>query len=495
MPGTSWGWALARIVAEDPDKLAVLAEDGSATRRELESQANRLARALAERGVREGDFVTIALPNGLAFVRACLAVWKLGAVPNPVSASLPLAERAAIIERAAPRLVLGVPAADPAAGGRATLPPDFEPEPALSDAPLPERVSPHERALASSGSTGAPKLIVAAHPALYDPERASPLFAARGAVLVPGPLHHAAPWSACFQGLFAGASVVVMTRFDAARCLALVEAHRVERMLLVPTMLLRIYRLPREERLARDLSSLRFVLTGGAPCPSWLMRAFIDWLGASVMHEAYGPSERIGGTFITGREWLEHPGSVGRPTQGTEIRILDPETGRELPPGETGEIYFMPPGGPGSTYRYVGAQPRVAEGGWESVGDMGRLDRDGYLYLADRRSDMILCGGHNVVPAEVEAALEAHPALRSAAVIGLPDEDLGSRIHAIVETAAPVSDAELLRHLATRLVRWKLPKSFERVEEPLRDDAGKSRRHALRAARIDASGAVGHGTS
>jgi len=225
-------------------------------------------------------------------------------------------------------------------------------------------------------------------------------------------------------------------------------------------------------------------MTGSAPCPAWLWRSFIEWLGPDVMHESFGPSERIGGTFITGREWLAHPGSVGRPMGSGTLRILDPETLEELPAGEIGEIFMLPPSGPGSTYRYVGASARRIAEGWESVGDMGRFDAEGYLYLGDRRSDMILCGGRNIYPAEVEAALDEHPAVRSSCVIGLPDDDLGSRVHALIELAHEVSDAQLRAHVAERLVRYKVPASFERVSEPLRDDAGKVRRSALRQARI-----------
>jgi bile acid-coenzyme A ligase len=216
------------------------------------------------------------------------------------------------------------------------------------------------------------------------------------------------------------------------------------------------------------------------------MRAWIEWLGPDVMHEAFGPSERIGGTFITGREWLAHPGSVGRPSHG-RIRIVDPETGRECAPGTLGEIWMLPASGPGSTYRYVGSEARRDAAGWESVGDMGWLDAEGYLYLGDRRADMILVGGRNVYPAEVEAALEEHPSVHSSAVIGLPDPDLGQRVHALVETAAD-TDLEALRaHVAERLVAWKVPRSLERVDRPLRDEAGKVRRFALRQARLERS--------
>ena len=303
-------------------------------------------------------------------------------------------------------------------------------------------------------------------------------------MVVPGPLYHAVPFSAAWQGLFAGSLVVLMTRFDASECLASIERHRADRIHLVPTMMQRIWKLPEAERTGRDLSSLEFVMTGGAPCPAWLMRAWIDWLGPDVMHEAFGPSERIGGTFISGREWLDHPGSVGKPMAGTEMRILDPDTLKDLPAGEMGEIFCLPPTGPGSTYRYVGATARRTGDGWESVGDMGYLDADGYLYLGDRRSDMILTGGRNVYPAEVEGALDEHPAVRSSCVIGLPDDDLGSRVHAIVELAAAVDDETLRAHAAERLMGYKVPRSFERVDEPLRNDAGKMRRSALREERL-----------
>jgi bile acid-coenzyme A ligase len=471
----SYGRVLSDLARAEPERVALVVEDDAITRAELEDRANALARACAARGVGPGDIVSLCLPNGVELVVAMFATWKLGAVPNPLSDRLTEHERDAILQRADPKLVLGVDSAE--VGGRASLPAGFEP--ADEAAPLLDVTPPHERALASGGSTGLPKLIIPKTPAKYDPDTASPFFRARHAALVPGPIHHAAPFSATFQALLAGCKVVLMRRFDASRFLELVETHRIDRVTLVPTMMLRIWRLPERERLSRDVSSLERVMSGGAPLPAWLMRAWIDWLGPDVMCEAYGPSERIGGTFITGREWLEHPGSVGRPTQGGRIRIVD-EDGRVLPPGEMGEIFMMPAGGTGSTYRYVGAEGRRSDDGWESVGDMGSLDQDGFLYLGDRRSDMIVIGGRNVYPAEVEAAIEAHPGVRSCAVIGLPDEDLGQRIHAVVELDGEL-DAESLRQVvAARVSAYKVPSSFERVDEPLRDDAGKVRRSALR---------------
>jgi bile acid-coenzyme A ligase len=285
------------------------------------------------------------------------------------------------------------------------------------------------------------------------------------------------------RGLLSGQSLVVMERFDAERVLQLVERHRVTWMLLVPTMMQRIWRLPEDVRAAYDVSSLEMILHLGAPCPPWLKRAWIDWLGPDRVVELYAGTESQGVTVIDGRAWLQRPGSVGQPVLGSRFRILD-EHDAQVPPGTVGEVYMMPADGPGTTYRYRGAEPRSVEG-WESLGDLGYLDEDGYLFLADRSADLILSGGANVYPAEVEAALDAHPAVRSSAVFGLPDDDLGERVHAVVDVADhEVSPDALLAHVAERLVRYKVPRDIEVVHELLRDDSGKLRRSALRAARL-----------
>ncbi|MDX1736038.1 MAG: AMP-binding protein, partial [Halioglobus sp.] len=473
------------LARQAPDEVAIVCAGPTVvttlTRAELDARANRMARYLAAEGLGKGDILTLSLPNGADLFVNCLAAWKVGAIPNPLSPRLPRRERDAIMKRASPRLVISV---DPKDCDWPTVP-VRPPDGVYSTEPLPECVSPRERALASGGSSGLPKLILAKNPALYDADSAAAIFKGRKSVLVPGPMHHGAPFSAAFQGLFCGCRVVVMHRFDAERCLQLIQEYRVDRMTVVPTMMQRIWKLPREVRERYDVSSLEFVMTGSAPCPEWLMRAWIDWLGADVMHEAFGPSERIGGTFISGREWLEHPGSVGRPSGGTRLKILD-DHGKEVAPGVMGEIYVMPAGGTGSTFEYLGAEPKLTRDGWQSVGDMGFMDEEGYLYLGDRRSDLILRGGSNVYPAEVEAAIDAYEGVRSSAVIGLPDEDLGDRVHAIVdvgEDAADFDEQGLRAHLAERLVSYKLPATVELVHYPLRDDAGKLRRSALRKAR------------
>ncbi|TDJ07578.1 MAG: acid--CoA ligase [Deltaproteobacteria bacterium] len=481
MPRMSYGRAMAWLAERDPDGVAIIHEDESATRIALEQRSNRLARAYAELGVREGDLVTLALPNSIEFFAACLASWKLGATPQPISARLPELERRAIIELVDPALLVGAEVG--AYGDRPTLAAGYSPPNALSDAPLPDRVSSNVRAMTSGGSTGRPKVIVDITPALCDPEVAENDMRPGGATLVPGPLYHSGPFITAWQALLSGGHIVVLSRFDAALCLQLIERHRVDWVLFVPTMMQRIWRLPAEERECWDLSSLRVVMCSGAASPVWLKRAWIDWLGPERIHEAYGGSERIAGTRISGSEWLEHPGSVGKPSDSRKIRILDSD-GNECPPGQIGELYMMPADGPGSTYRYIGAEPTVSADGWESLGDMGYLDKEGYLYLVDRKTDMIVSGGANVYPAEIEAALDAHPAVQSSAVIGLPDDDLGQRIHAIVEAQTALSDEELRAHLEQHLVRYKIPRSFEYVKQPLRDDAGKVRRSALREARL-----------
>ena len=233
-----------------------------------------------------------------------------------------------------------------------------------------------------------------------------------------------------------GNHVVLMPRFDPAQTLRLVEKHRVTWLLLVPTMMLRIWRLPEAVRLAADVSSLEVAFHLAAPCPAWLKQAWIDWLGPQKVVELYGGTELQAVTLISGTEWLEHRGSVGRTVLG-EIEIRDPD-GRPFPVGEEGEIWMRRGPEAPSPYRYVGATARSAPDGWESLGDIGKVDADGYVYITDRLADMILVGGANVYPAEIEAALDEHPAVQSCCVIGLPDEDLGNIPYAIVELSGPV---------------------------------------------------------
>ncbi|MDH5672590.1 MAG: AMP-binding protein [Myxococcales bacterium] len=480
MSTMSIGEAIAWLAQQAPERTAITDPRRSVTRQELHLRTNRLARAYRELGVGQDDFVTVALPNGIGFYEACIATWKLGATPQPISAKLPAVERHAIIELARPKLVVG--SEDVGEAPTRALAADFEPDPALDDSDMPYPAANSWKAPTSGGSTGRPKIIVAKQKGVTDPERTAMALTQ----LVPGPLYHNAPFMFSMQSLFAGGELIVMRRFDAEEALQLIEKHRVEYVLLVPTMMHRIWRLGQSVRERYDVSSIKRILHLGAPCPPWLKEVWIEWLGPEKINELYAGTEAQVATVISGSEWLEHRGSVGKVRGGGQIKIFDAD-GKELPPGEVGEVFMLPAKGQGSTYSYIGAQAKSRDG-WESLGDMGYLDQDGYLYLADRQTDMILSGGANVYPAEVEAAIDAHPTVRSSAAIGLPDDDLGQRVHAIVDIAdspeGAVDDASLAAFLGDRLARYKIPRSFEFVREPVRDDAGKVRRSALRKARL-----------
>jgi bile acid-coenzyme A ligase len=475
---------LAQLASEAPDRLAVTDDDRSLTRRELDELADRIARAFAASGVTTGDRVTIALRNTAEFLAAAIGCWKLGAIPAPVSWRLPGRELDAIVGLADPKVVLGCePGTYP---GRTCLPAGWEPPPAVDDElPLADAVSDPWKAVTSGGSTGRPKLILATTPGLVDPDGPPALNMARdGCTVVPGPLYHNGPFVWAAMSLLAGRHVVLLGRFEAATTLRRIAQHQADMIYLVPTMMHRIWRLPEAERLAHELSSLKVVWHMGAPCPPWLKRAWIDWLGPERIWELYAGTEGQASTFIRGDEWLAHQGSVGRAVYG-EVRIVGPE-GEPLAPGEVGEIYLRSGASSPAAYRYVGATARTLGDGWESLGDMGWVDHGGYLHITDRRDDMVLVGGANVYPAEVEAALEEHPRVQSCAVVGLPDEEAGNRLHAIVQAEGTLTADELLAHLRDRLVTYKLPRTFEFVTEPVRDDAGKVRRSALRDARTPA---------
>ncbi|MCW1431873.1 AMP-binding protein [Novosphingobium sp. JCM 18896] len=444
---------------------------------ELAERALRRAHALAGQGVAQGDRVVLALPNANAFYEWTFALWKLGATPTVVSPRLPAAELVAIVALAEPRAVV---AADPALrSALGALPEDFGRDHA-ERAPLASKVAPHWKAMTSGGSTGRPKLIVDALPSRIDDGFRGLGMPADGVMLNPAPLYHNFPFAMTHMMMLHGTSVVGMAKFDAEEFLALVERHRVQWVSLVPTMMQRIARLPEALRRAHDLSSLETVWHTAAPIPAALKQFWIDWLGPERIWEMYGGTEGFCTTQLNGTEWLAHRGSVGRPAGG-ELLIRG-EDGAALPPGEIGEIFMRRAGASAPSYAYVGAESRRLDDGFESLGDHGWVDDDGYLYIADRRTDLIVSGGHNVYPAEVEGALLEHPAVAEAVVIGLPDDDLGARVHAVVrlEEGANTDTAALLAFAAERLVAYKLPRAVEFTDAPLRDEAGKVRRGKLR---------------
>jgi len=478
----SLGAKLKLLAQLKPDAPAVSCGDVTLTYSQFHSLSNRAARGLLAHGVKLGDLVTLGLPNSTDFAVACWAMWKVGATPQPVAFRLPKAELEAIMELAATPVVIG----------------RFEHQldrPLLSvadllalsddDSDLPDVTAPISKAPTSGGSTGRPKLILAGQPGETTrdiPEVGGWRLKPDSVALLPAPLYHNAGFGMMMAAFGMGAHMVLLPRFDAEATLAAIETHRATWVYLVPTMMNRIWHLPDEVRGRYDLSSLETLWHLAAPCPAWLKEAFINWVGAETVMELYAGTEAQAVTIISGAEWLEHRGSVGKVTAG-EMIVMG-EDGQPLPPRGVGEIYMRRPEGAPPTYRYLGATAKVLPGGWESLGDIGWFDEDGYLYLADRRTDMILVGGSNVYPAEIEAALEEHPDVQSCAVIGIPDDDLGNRIHAIVQTKGARDEAGIRAHLASRLVTYKQPRTYEFVDEPLRDDAGKVRRTALRDERI-----------
>ena len=445
---------LRELAEEQPDAAAITCGDQTITRR-AGGESNRLARAYAGLGAGFGDFVTLGLPNSIEFYVAMLATWKVGAVPQPVSYRLPAAERKAIIDLADSKLVVGVPEGEHP--GRTCVPAGYRPDPALDESPLPEVVS-ALRAPTSGGSTGRPKLIVT--DAGGGPRRrpASSSRCSPTTQLVPGPLYHNAPLSLSTAGLLIGHHLIVLPKFDAVAALEAIGRYQVNWMNLVPTMMSRMLRALEAEPGRFDLSSLRVVWHMAAPCADWLKQAWIDLVGPEKLMELYGGTEAQSATTISGTDWLTHRGSVGKPIVG-EMIVLDAE-GKPAPPGQMGEVFMRRAAGTPPTYRYIGAEAREIDG-WETLGDLGWMDEDGFLYLSDRRTDLILSGGANVYPAEVEAALDTHPQVLSSVVVGIPDADLGQRVHALVQATGELTEDELRAHLADRLVRYKIPRSFE----------------------------------
>ncbi|WP_433873239.1 AMP-binding protein [Saccharopolyspora sp. CA-218241] len=482
-PGTPFAVRWAELADADPDRPALTCEGTTLTRRELEHRSNRLARELAGRGLGRGDFACIVLPNGIGFALAELAAWKVGAIPQPLSPKLPPGELAEIVALTDPAVLIGD--VEPVVSGhRPVLPARFTPPEEQDPGPLPPAVSPSWKAPVSGGSTGRPKVIVAGRPALVEEVEASAdAFGIEpdGVALVPSPLSHNGPNMAVALGLLRGNHVVLMRRWDAAEALRLIDEHRVSWLYAVSTILHRIAKLPEGTRAAAELSSLRTVFHTAAPVPVWLKRAWIDWVGP-VLRELYAGTEAQASTLITAEEWLARPGSVGRVQRG-RMQVRD-EAGHVLPPGREGKVWMRPDPGVEPTYHLLGAEPESDAAGWETLGDIGWFDEDGYLYLGDREADMILVGGANVYPTEIEAALGLHESVLDSCVIGLPDEDLGNAPHAIVHPRGPVTEEALLSHLRGHVAAYRMPRSVEFVGTPLRDEAGKVRRSRLRAERL-----------
>ncbi|HEY7053266.1 MAG TPA: AMP-binding protein [Mycobacterium sp.] len=473
------GVQISEFARRAPDEPAITCDGRTLTRRELDASTNRLARAYQELGVGVGDYVTIVLPNSIEWMQAAVACWKLGAVPQPLSPRLPVTELEGLLALRPRALLVG---RDDPSGEIPGVAADFTPGLEVPDAELPEAVSPTWKSMASGGSTGRPKLIEAGGDSRYD---AATFGMALGVqpgdtTLVSVPMSHNTGITSAVVGLLMG-HLVIMSRFDPAEFLRLVTEHRVNFLATVPTIMHRLLPVYRAHQAANpdtyDLSSIRRFWHVGAPCAPTVKEAWIELLGSDVLWELYGGTELQALAALSGGEWLTHRGSVGRVLAG-EMKVLD-DNGDECAPGVEGEVYMRPSPGSPATYRYIGTAAKSRDG-WDSLGDLGYFDADGYLYLSDRRVDMFTVGGRNVYPAEIEGALCAHPDVLSCLVVGIPDDDLGQVPHALVQ-ASDLDEAAVRVFLGERIAAYKVPRTVEFVDTPLRDDAGKARRSAVRA--------------
>ncbi len=517
-------WALAQ-----PDKLAVRMVDptdggtGELTYRELDERANRVARWLISLGLQPGDTIGLLLENHLRTFELWWGARRAGLYYVPISTHLKGVEatyilrdcKAVALLASGATAALAVDAAGPLSFNE--LPhrvlvdgeaPGFQSYPeALSEVaeagPLPERPMGREF-MYSSGTTGFPKGIRRALvpyerrrelPPLEQQLRAIFRFDARSVYLSTSPLYHALG-RFNIRTIECGGTCVIMGKFVAQVALQAIERYRVTHSHWVPTMLVRMLALPPEVRQAHDVSSMQCAIHATAPCSVHVKRAMIEWWGP-VIEEYYGGSENVGVTYIDSRDWLAHPGSVGQPITGTVHVVSEENPDIEIPAGDIGLVYFD--GGVAFEYHNDQGKTRQAFNGhgWGTYGDLGHLDPEGFLYLSDRRTDLIISGGVNIYPREVESVLDSHPAVAESAVIGVPNEEYGQEVKAVVQLKAssqraPELAEELMALCRAHLSRIKCPRSVDFVEELPRNENGKLLKRVLREAHVlRASGAAG----
>ena len=477
---------------------------------DLEARANRLAHRFRQAGLREGDTVAILMENNEHIHAAMWAARRSGLYYVPINTHLTAAEAAYIVDNSSAKAIIGSAALRDTCAGLAAHLPGGLPQLLMIAGPIPpgdldgwERYpecvagqpdTPINDEIEgdllqySSGTTGRPKGIKRELPHV-PPDQAPGMMAAlvgfwmdpEAVYLSPAPLYHTAPsvWSMSAQA--GGVTTVVLEHFDPEGTLDAIQRHRVTHGQFVPAMFVRMLKLPEAVRHSYDLSSLKRVMHAAAPCPVEIKKQMMDWWGP-IIDEYYASSEAIGSTLITAEDWLAHPGSVGKPMMGG-VHILD-ENGNELPPGQAGEIYFEG----GYSFEYLNDASKTAASrdkhGWMTVGDIGYLDDDGYLFLTDRRHHMIISGGVNIYPQEAENLLVTHPKVLDAAVFGIPDDEMGQRVVAAVQTVegADATDqfaGELLDWLRDRLSHFKCPRSIAFEAQLPRTDTGKLYKNAL----------------
>ncbi|MBM7276365.1 AMP-binding protein [Gordonia rubripertincta] len=477
------------------------------THDEVKVRAARLATALSELGVGHGDRYAIVMRNCVEFVEASMAGAAIGAVPVPVnwhwtrddlhhllsdSGSKVVIVHTDLlpgVESVLPTGVEVVEAGVPAAVAAAYLPvqpeltgryPDLESLIDRSEPTTAPNTAPPLSVIYTSGTTGTPKGIVRQPVPPRDGQRLGQLmvealaFGDSRSTLIPTPLYHSAPNTHAMFAVTLGLDLEIMPRFDPEGLLRLVADRRLEHIQMVPIMFSRLLKLPAEVRSDHDLSSLRSVVHAAAPCPPEIKRAMIGWFGP-IIHEFYGGSETGPVVICSSGDWLEHPGTVGRPFADVEVRILD--DGVEVATGETAEIYVRPPSAwPDFTYLDNEKKRRDMESdGFLSVGDIGRVDADGFVYLSDRRNDMVNSGGVNIYPAEIESCIHALPGIGDVAVFGIPDDEYGEALACHVELVdgATVDTDDIRDHVGRHLARYKIPKVIVIDDRLPREDTGK----------------------
>ncbi len=499
-----------RLHAEKtPEKTAYLMSTSGerVSYRQLEERANRCAQLLRSLGLRDGDGIALFLVNGPRYFEPCWAAQRAGLYYTPLSTHLTAGEVAYIAKDCGARVLiasreLGDVAAQLAErlpGLRARLMvggsvPGFESyEEAVAAQPAHPIADEREGQdmLYSSGTTGHPKGIRVPLPdrAVGDPDpmaigmtqgmwSATP----EDVYLSPAPLYHSAPLRCTMALQRVGATCVVMERFDPERALALIEEHRVTLSQWVPTMFVRMLKLPAAVRRRYDLASHRSAVHAAAPCPVPVKEQMLAWWGP-IIHEYYAATENNGSTAIGPEEWLAHKGSVGKPI-GVKIHIVD-DDGRDLPPGEIGAVYFEG----GGRFQYHNDPAKTADcytqQGWSTVGDVGYADDEGYLYLTDRKSNMIISGGVNIYPQEAENVLITHPKVADVAVFGIPHEEFGEEVKAVVQPVAradagPALENELLEFCREQLAKLKCPRSVDFQAELPRHPTGKLYKRLLK---------------
>lgn len=497
---------LTKLAEELGDKpAAVMGESGEAmTYAELEAASNRIAHVFADLGLRVGDHVAILMENRLEMLPVVWAAQRSGLFYTPVNWHLTSDEAAYIVDNCGASVLISTPLlADLTQACIATIAREItlltvggdldELAAAAPSTPRPDEVE-GIYMFYSSGTTGRPKGIL---PALaHDPfgtgltiehMMADAFGFGRDTVyLSPGPLYHAAPLGWTIGTIRNGGTAVVMEKFDAREALRLIRDHRVTAAQFVPTMFVRMLKLPDEVRTSFNVSSLRIVIHAGAPCAVDVKQRMIGWLGP-ILVEFYSGSEGTGFFMVDSEAWLQRPGTVGKAMLGT-VHICDDE-GTELPAGEIGTVWF----GDVKRFEYHGDPAKTASAwndkGWNTLGDLGRVDEDGYLYLSDRRTDLILSGGVNIYPREIEEALILHPAVDDIVVVGVADEEFGQRVHAYVQAAPTVEagpglGAELSAFARERVARFKVPRGWTFLSEVPRLPSGKVLRRNLPAVNL-----------